>query len=49
MWGCQPRAAVMAANAGLTGLSRKHGVKVGAGSVLSVEGVAMAVGKKINK
>ncbi|TWW73338.1 Transposon TX1 uncharacterized 82 kDa protein ORF 1 [Takifugu flavidus] len=27
----------MAANANLTGLSRRHGVKVGAGSVLSVE------------
>ncbi|TWW63818.1 Transposon TX1 uncharacterized 82 kDa protein ORF 1 [Takifugu flavidus] len=37
----------MAANAGLTGLSRKHGVKVGAGSVLSVEEVALAVGQKI--
>ncbi|TWW77332.1 hypothetical protein D4764_12G0007220, partial [Takifugu flavidus] len=30
----------MAANANLTGLSRRHGVKVGAGSVLSVEEVA---------
>ncbi|TWW81812.1 hypothetical protein D4764_01G0016270 [Takifugu flavidus] len=37
----------MAANAGLTGLSRKHGVKVGAGSVLGVEEVALAVGQKI--
>ncbi|TWW59893.1 hypothetical protein D4764_06G0014230 [Takifugu flavidus] len=37
----------MAANAGLTGLSRKHGVKVGTGSVLSVEEVALAVGQKI--
>ncbi|TWW59244.1 hypothetical protein D4764_06G0007740 [Takifugu flavidus] len=37
----------MAANAGLTGLSRKHGVKVGAGSMLSVEEVALAVGQKI--
>ncbi|TWW77466.1 Transposon TX1 uncharacterized 82 kDa protein ORF 1 [Takifugu flavidus] len=37
----------MAANTGLTGLSRKHGVKVGAGSVLSVEEVALAVGQKI--
>ncbi|TWW61012.1 Transposon TX1 uncharacterized 82 kDa protein ORF 1 [Takifugu flavidus] len=38
----------MAANAGLTGLSRKYGVKVGAGSVLSVEEVALAVGQKIS-
>ncbi|TWW53872.1 Transposon TX1 uncharacterized 82 kDa protein ORF 1, partial [Takifugu flavidus] len=37
----------MAANAGLTGLSRKHGVKVGAGSELGVEVVALAVGQKI--
>ncbi|TWW74489.1 Transposon TX1 uncharacterized 82 kDa protein ORF 1 [Takifugu flavidus] len=37
----------MGANAGLTGLSRKHGVKVGAGSMLSVEEVALAVGQKI--
>ncbi|TWW62760.1 hypothetical protein D4764_04G0014070 [Takifugu flavidus] len=37
----------MAANAGLTGLSQKHGVKVGAGSVLSVEEAAQAVGQKI--
>ncbi|TWW74341.1 hypothetical protein D4764_14G0003420 [Takifugu flavidus] len=37
----------MAANAGLTGLSRKHRVRVGAGSVLSVEEVALAVGQKI--
>ncbi|TWW53508.1 Transposon TX1 uncharacterized 149 kDa protein ORF 2 [Takifugu flavidus] len=37
----------MAANAGLTGLSRKHGVKVGAGSELGVEEVALAVGQKI--
>ncbi|TWW74497.1 Transposon TX1 uncharacterized 82 kDa protein ORF 1 [Takifugu flavidus] len=37
----------MAANAGLTGLRRKHGVKVGAGSVLSVEEVVLAVGQKI--
>lgn len=44
--GGQPRAAVMPAKAGLTGLSRKHGVKVG-GSVLSVEEVMLAVGQKI--
>ncbi|TWW61084.1 hypothetical protein D4764_05G0011740 [Takifugu flavidus] len=37
----------MAANANLTGLSRRHGVKVGAGSVLSVEEVALAVGQEI--
>ncbi|TWW77689.1 Transposon TX1 uncharacterized 82 kDa protein ORF 1 [Takifugu flavidus] len=37
----------MAANATLTGLSRRHGVKVGAGSVLSVEEVALAVGQEI--
>ncbi|TWW81192.1 hypothetical protein D4764_01G0010070 [Takifugu flavidus] len=37
----------MAANAGLTVLSRRRGVKVGAGSVLSVEEVALAVGQKI--
>ncbi|TWW64981.1 hypothetical protein D4764_22G0006280 [Takifugu flavidus] len=37
----------MAANAGLTGLSRRHGVKVGAGSMLSVEEVALAVGQEI--
>ncbi|TWW61835.1 hypothetical protein D4764_04G0004820 [Takifugu flavidus] len=37
----------MAANASLTGLSRRHGVKVGAGSVLSVEEVALAVGQEI--
>ncbi|TWW76607.1 hypothetical protein D4764_13G0012690 [Takifugu flavidus] len=37
----------MAVNASLTGLSRKHGVKVGAGSVLSVEEEALAVGQKI--
>lgn len=34
----------MAASGGLAGLSRKHGVKVGAGSALSVEDVALAVG-----
>lgn len=45
--GGQLRAAVMAANAGLAGLNRKHGVKVGAGSVLSMEEVALAVGQKI--
>ncbi|TWW57320.1 hypothetical protein D4764_07G0000390 [Takifugu flavidus] len=38
----------MAANAGLTGLSWKHGVKVGAGSMLNVEEVALAVGQKID-
>ncbi|TWW61082.1 Transposon TX1 uncharacterized 82 kDa protein ORF 1 [Takifugu flavidus] len=37
----------MAANANLNGLSRRHGVKVGAGSVLSVEEVALAVGQEI--
>ncbi|TWW59139.1 hypothetical protein D4764_06G0006690 [Takifugu flavidus] len=37
----------MAANADLTGLSRKHGVKVGAVSLLSVEEVALAVGREI--
>ncbi|TWW62672.1 Transposon TX1 uncharacterized 82 kDa protein ORF 1 [Takifugu flavidus] len=37
----------MAANAALTGLSRKHGVKEGAGSVLNMEEVALAVGQKI--
>ncbi|TWW55885.1 hypothetical protein D4764_09G0009350 [Takifugu flavidus] len=37
----------MAANANLTGLTWRHGVKVGAGSVLSVEEVALAVGQEI--
>ncbi|TWW81836.1 hypothetical protein D4764_01G0016510 [Takifugu flavidus] len=37
----------MVANATLNGLSRRHGVKVGAGSVLSVEEVALAVGQEI--
>ncbi|TWW71214.1 hypothetical protein D4764_17G0006970 [Takifugu flavidus] len=37
----------MAANAKLNGLSRRHGVKVGAGSVLSVKEVALAVGQEI--
>ncbi|TWW73430.1 hypothetical protein D4764_15G0008240 [Takifugu flavidus] len=37
----------MAANATLTGLSRGHGVKVGAGCTLSVEEVALAVGQEI--
>ncbi|TWW56217.1 hypothetical protein D4764_08G0002040 [Takifugu flavidus] len=37
----------MAANANLTVLSRRHGVKVGAGSMLSVEEVALAVGQEI--
>ncbi|TWW65038.1 hypothetical protein D4764_22G0006850 [Takifugu flavidus] len=37
----------MAANANLTGLRRRHRVKVGAGSVLSVEKVALAVGQEI--
>ncbi|TWW69573.1 hypothetical protein D4764_18G0003790 [Takifugu flavidus] len=37
----------MAANAKLNELSRRHGVKVGAGSVLSVEEVALAVGQEI--
>lgn len=35
VWGGQLRAVVMVANAGLTGLSRKHKVKVGMGSMLS--------------
>lgn len=35
--------AVMATNS-LTKLSRKHGVKVGVGSLCSVEDVALAVG-----
>lgn len=39
--------AVMAANVSLTGLSRKHRVKVCSGSVLNVEEVALAVGQRI--
>lgn len=42
--GGQACLAVMAASGGLAGLSRKHGVKVGSGSALSVEEVALAVG-----
>lgn len=37
----------VAANAGLARLSRKHGIKVGVGSVLSMEEVALAAGQKI--
>ncbi|TWW62689.1 hypothetical protein D4764_04G0013360 [Takifugu flavidus] len=37
----------MVANTNLSGLSRRHGVKVGAGSMLSVEEVALAVGQEI--
>lgn len=38
--------AVMAANSGLARLNRKHGVKVGLGSLLSAEDVALAVWQK---
>ncbi|TWW81801.1 hypothetical protein D4764_01G0016160 [Takifugu flavidus] len=46
-WGDRSLSAIMAANTGLTGLSRRHGVKAGAGSMLSVEEVALAAGQGI--